>query len=132
MNFWLDFFIATLAAVLQGLGIGSSGTVVIYLTVWAGKEQIFAQGVNLIFFIFSALAALIFHIRKRRIYWSALLCLAFFGILGSAVGALLLKLFDPDLVRKIFGGMLVISGLLGLFGRSDKKSQRHLDTPRAP
>ena len=132
MNFGLDFFIATLAAVLQGLGIGSSGTLVIYLTVWAGREQIFAQGVNLIFFIFSALAALIFHVRKRKIYWSALLCLAFFGILGSAVGALLLKLFDPDLVRKIFGGMLVISGLLGLFGRSDKKSQRHLDTPRAP
>ena len=132
MNFWLDFFIATLAAVLQGLGIGSSGTLVIYLTMWAGREQIFAQGVNLIFFIFSALAALIFHVRKRKIYWSALLCLTLFGILGSAVGALLLKLFDPDLVRKIFGGMLVISGLLGLFGRSDKKSQRHLDTPRAP
>ena len=132
MNFWLDFFIATLAAVLQGLGIGSSGTLVIYLTMWAGREQIFAQGVNLIFFIFSALAALIFHVRKRKIYWNALLCLTLFGILGSAVGALLLKLFDPDLVRKIFGGMLVISGLLGLFGRSDKKSQRHLDTPRAP
>lgn len=132
MNFWLDFFIATLAAVLQGLGIGSSGTLVIYLTVWAGWEQVTAQGVNLIFFIFSAVAALFFHIRKRKIYWGVLFCLTLFGVFGAVAGSLLLNVFDPDLVRKIFGGMLVISGLLGLFGRSDKKSQRHLDTPRAP
>ncbi len=122
MNFWLDFIVSTIAAVLQGLGIGSSGTLVIYLTMWAGWEQVTAQGVNLIFFIFSAVAALFFHIRKRKIYWGVLLYLTLFGVLGAAVGSLLLNVFDPDLVRKIFGGMLVISGLLGLFGRSDKKT----------
>lgn len=128
MNFWLDFIVSTLAAVLQGLGIGSSGTLVIYLTMWAGWEQVTAQGVNLIFFIFSAVAALFFHIRKRKIYWGVLLCLTLFGVLGAVAGSLLLNVFDPDLVRKIFGGMLVISGLLGLFGRSRKKSEPTLTT----
>lgn len=128
MNFWLDFIVSTLAAVLQGLGIGSSGTLVIYLTMWAGWEQVTAQRVNLIFFIFSAVAALFFHIRKRKIYWGVLLCLTLFGVLGAVAGSLLLNVFDPDLVRKIFGGMLVISGLLGLFGRSGKKVNATLTT----
>ncbi len=121
MNFWLDFFVATLAAVLQGLGIGSSGTLVIYLTVWAGWEQVTAQGTNLIFFIFSAVAALLFHVKRQKIYWGILLCLTLFGVLGAVVGSLLLNVFDPDLVRKIFGGMLVISGLLGLFKKEEER-----------
>lgn len=111
----LDFAVATVAATLQGLGIGSSGTLVIYLTLWAGREQVTSQGINLIFFIFSAVAALFFHVKRRKLYWGILLCLTLFGAVGAAAGALLLNAFDPSLLRKIFGGMLVISGLLTLF-----------------
>ena len=118
----LDFAVATIAATLQGLGIGSSGTLVIYLTLWAGREQVTSQGINLIFFIFSAVAALFFHVKRRKIYWGVLLCLTLFGAVGAASGALLLNAFDPAILRKIFGGMLVISGLLSLFKR--KKTVR--------
>lgn len=121
MPYFLDFIMATLAAVLQGLGVGSGGTLVIYLTMWAGREQVSSQGINLIFFIFSAVTALLFHVRKRKIYYGALLCITLFGTIGATVGALLLNLFDPALVRKIFGGMLVLSGLLALFGKKSQK-----------
>ncbi len=120
----LDLAVATLSAILQGLGVGSSGTLVIYLTLLAGHEQVSAQGINLIFFIFSAVAALLFHIKKRKIYYGAILCLTAFGIVGAVIGALLLNLFEPELLRKIFGGMLVISGLLALFGKRKNKSEK--------
>ena len=81
-----------------------------------------SQGINLIFFIFSAVAALFFHVKRRKIYWGVLLCLTLFGAVGAASGALLLNAFDPAILRKIFGGMLVISGLLSLFKR--KKTVR--------
>ncbi len=118
MPYIVDFIMATLAAALQGLGVGSGGTLVIYLTNWAGREQVSSQGINLVFFIFSAVTALLFHVKKRKIYYGALLCITLFGILGATVGALLLNVFDPSLVRKIFGGMLVASGILALFGKS--------------
>lgn len=120
----LDFAVATVAATLQGLGVGSSGTLVIYLTLWAGHEQVTSQGINLIFFIFSAAAALFFHVKRRKIYWGVLLCLTIFGAVGAVAGALLLSAFDPSFLRKIFGMMLVVSGLLTLLKKKDPARQQ--------
>ena len=119
----LDFAVATIAAALQGLGIGSSGTLVIYLTTWAGRDQVVSQGINLIFFIFSAVAAMFFHVKRRKIYWGVLLCLTLFGAVGAAAGALLLNAFDPFFLRKIFGAMLVVSGLLNLLKKKKTQNQ---------
>ncbi len=124
----LDFIISTASATLQGLGIGSSGTLVIYLTLLRDMEQTRAQGINLIFFIFSAMAALLFHAGKRKIFYGTLAVLTLFGTVGAITGALILNVMDPLLIRKIFGGMLTLSGLLALFGKkktfSDKFSKK--------
>ncbi len=102
------------AALLSGLGIGSGGLLVIYLTLAENYEQITAQGLNLLFFLFSSGAAMLFHVTKRKINYSTVLFLVIFALFGVLIGTLLLKRLGGEAVRRVFGIMLVFSGIVTL------------------
>ena len=123
----LDMLAAFLSAALAGLGVGSGGLLVIYLTLIAGIDQHMAQGINLLFFLFSGGAALAIHLSHRRLCPGAILLLTVFGIGGSFLGASLARLLPPLLLRRLFGGMLVFSGLLTLYRatKAKTKAPRH-------
>ena len=111
----LDVIASLLAAALSGLGVGSGGLLVIYLTLVAGVDQYTAQGINLLFFLFSGSAALAVHSGQRKLYPGAILLMTVFGILGSFLGAAWAKTLPPVLLRRLFGGMLAFSGTLTLY-----------------
>ncbi len=106
-----------LIAVLSGLGVGSGGLLVIYLTLVEKVPQLTAQGTNLIFFILASLSSLIFNLSKRRIPFGAVAIMAVLGICGSLVGTRLATLFSPEILKKIFGFMLVGSGIYSLVAK---------------
>ena len=108
---------AFLSAVLSGLGIGSAGIFVLYLTLIAGYAQPEAQALNLLFFLLSAGAALLLHIRERRIPVRVVLFLVVCAIPGALIGSYLARVLDAGLLRKLFGGMLVVTGLPSLLSR---------------
>jgi len=95
---------AFLVAVLSGLGVGSGGLFVIWLTLMGvGATQ--ARGMNLLFFVFSASAAFLFHLKnKRNIDLVLVLYLAAFALLGTFVGGYLGKAIESGLLKRIFGG----------------------------
>ena len=109
---------AFLSAILSGLGVGSAGIFVLYLTLIAGFPQPEAQALNLLFFLLSAGAALLLHIRERRIPLRVVLFLAACAVPGALVGSYLVRVLDPALIRKLFGGMLVVTGLPVLLGKA--------------
>ena len=74
---------AFLSAILSGLGIGSAGIFVLYLTLIAEFSQPEAQALNLLFFLLSAGAALLLHIRERRIPTRVVLFLVVCAIPGA-------------------------------------------------
>ena len=111
----LDFFIGLSVAVLSGLGIGGGGLLVIWLVLFCGTEQLAAQGINLLWFLFSSGAALIIHLIKRRLNFKLIGFLVIFGSIGALLGSLLAKNTDPGLIRSVFGVLLVLSGTLALF-----------------
>lgn len=111
----IDFFVSLGAASLAGLGVGGGGLLVIYLVLIKNYEQLMSQGINLIFFIFSSVSAMLVHIRKRKIPYMLVLVISAFGILGAVLGSMLAKKIDSTLVRMIFGFLLVISGGIALF-----------------
>lgn len=124
--FIADILASFLAAALSGLGVGSGGLLVIYLTLVAGLDQHAAQGINLLFFLFSGGAALAVHSGSRKLYPTAILILAAFGIVGSFLGTALARALSPNILRRIFGGMLVLSGMLTLQRVKKKKENRRL------
>lgn len=117
---------AFLSAILSGLGVGSAGIFVLYLTLIAGFPQPEAQALNLLFFLLSAGAALLLHIRERRIPLRVVLFLAACAVPGALIGSYLVRVLDPTLIRKLFGGMLVVTGLPVLLGKAKTpRRQKH-------
>lgn len=101
-------------AVLSGMGVGGGGLFVIFLVLLTDLPQLSIQGMNLLFFMAASGSALLIHLSRRHILGMAVLCLALFGIVGSLLGTLLSARIPQDLLRKIFGVMLVITGILSL------------------
>ena len=114
-------FTAALIALLSGLGIGSGGLLVIWLTMIGGIDAETARGLNLLFFVFSASAALIVHLLKGRVRFRLVLFLSLVACIGTLLGTYIGSLIDPLLLKRIFGGMLVISGAYTLIGSLKNK-----------
>lgn len=120
-----DILVGFIVAVLSGLGVGSSGLLVVYLTAVHKLQQQEAQGVNLLFFIVAASFSLLVHRRKRKIHYGILLLLIASGILGALLGSHVAGTTAPAIVRTCFGALLVVSGavtLLQSFCRGKKHS----------
>ena len=111
---WLHGLAATVIAALSGMGVGGGGLLVIYLAFATELPQLSVQGINLLFFLFSAGSALLIHVRRRTILWKTVALLVAFGLGGVLLGTHLTELVDESLLRKIFGVLLVISGILSL------------------
>ena len=113
---------AFLAAILSGLGVGSAGLFVLYLTLIAGYSQPEAQALNLLFFLLSAGAALLLHIRARRIPWRVVVFLIACAVPGALAGSYLVRILDASVIRKLFGGMLIVTGLPALLTKGERKT----------
>lgn len=123
----IDAAAAFAVSVLCGLGVGGGGLFVIYLTLCRSVGQLDAQGINLAFFICSASASLLLHFRKRRLPIKRIAILGGAGAIGSLGGVFLAHALSPAAVRAAFGVMLIVSGLLVLFGT--KKRNKKTPSP---
>ena len=107
MNAWWAAALAgAVCGLLSGLGIGGGTLLMVWMTGVAALPQQTAQGINLLYFLPSAACALFFHIRNRLIRWDIVLPAA----LGGCVTGL-----DVSLLRRLFGGFLLLTGLRELF-----------------
>ncbi len=109
-----SFFIA----LLSGMGVGGGGLFVVFLNIFTDTPQLTAQGINLLFFLFSSGSAVCIHLTRRVIYTSAVITMIIFGLFGGLFGSLLSSRIPQTLLRKIFGAMLVASGILSLKQKS--------------
>ena len=118
----LTILIVFVIAALSGMGVGGGGLFVIYLSLFTATPQLMAQGINLLFFLLCAGSSLLFHLQKRKIYFVAVAIMAGAGIVGSLLGSTVAAQIDESILRKIFGVMLVISGIITLKRSTSKTS----------
>ena len=124
---FIDIIASFIIALLSGMGIGSGGLFVIYLSFVADTPQLAAQGANLLFFLFSSGSALLFHIKKRNILWGAVVFMSVIGILGAIFGSFIAGVLPVGVLRKLFGLMLVVSGTVTLL---KKKKTKNINPPK--
>lgn len=110
------------AGIISGMGIGGGTILIPSLIFLLGLDQHQAQGINLIYFIPTAVVALITHTKNKNVLWQTAKPLAICGLAGAAAGSLLAVSLDADLLRKIFGGFLFFMGLSEIFKK--KKHER--------
>lgn len=116
----LDFFVAVLTAALAATGVGGGGLYLIYLTLVRDVPQLTAQGINLAFFIASALSSLLLHRKKRSFDCKLVLLSGAFGAAGSLLGAFVAEMLSTELLSKIFGALLIFCGIRALFAKVKK------------
>lgn len=109
-----DIAVALLIGVLAGLGVGSGGLLIVYLTAVDGMNQLTAQGTNLAFFAFALGAALLVHLRKKELSLPVLGFLVIFGALGAFLGSLVARGVDTDFLRIALGMLLLVMGAVSL------------------
>ncbi len=112
---FVDIIAGVLFGILAGMGVGGGGLLVIYLTMFDGVEQRDAQGVNLFFFIFASAASMIYHINKRKINLPFVLLCSISGCIFAVLGSLAAAAVEPDILRSVFGGMLIAAGSFSLW-----------------
>jgi len=106
-----------LIAILSGLGVGSGGLFVIWLTMFEGVAAQDARGLNLLFFVFSAGAALVFHILRKRLRYRLVIFMAIFACIGTLAGSYIGARISSEYLRKFLGAMLAVSGVYTLVTR---------------
>jgi len=107
--------------VLSGFGIGGGSLLMVWMTAVLALPQRTAQAVNLLFFLPTAGASLVFHIRGRQIVWRAAVPAMLAGTAAAAAAALLASSLGSGLLRKIFGGFLLLVGACELLRRGPKR-----------
>lgn len=116
-----EYVISSAAGFLAGtagaMGLGGGSILLLYLTLFANVEQLRAQGINLIFFIPCALAALWLHHREGRVEWRIVLPSAVYGIIGAAAGYWLGGFIGGEWLGKVFGVFLLALGARELLHR---------------
>ena len=126
----MQFFTALgafLSGVVGSMGFGSGTVLIILLTVFLSLEQKTAQGINLVFFIPCAIYSIIFYLRKKLIKKEFVLPLVIPGLLRAAAGYFILSFLSPDILKKLFGALLIaialkqlISAVFKRFGKTDE------------
>ena len=114
MNSAADLMAGAVIALLSGMGVGSAGLLVVWLTMTGSVSQPVAQALNLYFFMFSSAASLPVHLRRRKIFPTAAALMIVAGTAGAVAGSVLSAHVDHSILRRLFGGMLVFCGTASL------------------
>ena len=118
MSGWPAALLAGAAAgVLSGFGVGGGTLLLVYMTAFAGLDQHLAQGINLLYFLPAGLMALPAHLKNGYVEKKALLPAIGAGLACAAGAAWAATALEVELLRKLFGGFLILVGLSELPGR---------------
>ena len=121
MSWLIALAAGTVTGILSAFGIGGGSLLLIYLTAFAGMSQHQAQGINLLYFLPAAAAALPAHKKNGLLDRKTILPAILAGLAAAAATAFLSNSLDTRLLKKLFGVFLLYIGLRELF-RRDKKS----------
>ena len=100
-----------ICGVLSGMGIGGGTLLMVWLTAVAQISQDEAQGINLLYFLPTAIVSLYFHWKNKLLKLKVILPAALSGVVTAGLVSWLAGNLDMTLLRKSFGGFLIFAGV---------------------
>ena len=130
MRDWiLPLIVGAATGVLSGFGVGGGTLLLVYMTAFAGVEQRLAQGINLLYFIACAPAALWSHVKNGLVERPAVLWCTLAGLPVSVAAAFLASWINVDLLRRAFGVLLLYIGVRELRAGRKKGTETQEKAP---
>ena len=105
---------------LSGLGVGGGSLLMLWLTLVVGMEYSTARTLNLLFFLPSAIIATLFRWKQSKLPWKKILTAAVAGCLCAGVFAWVGGHMDTSILKKMFGVLLLFTGVKELLYRPRK------------
>lgn len=113
--------VGTALGFLAGLGVGGGSLLILWLTLVLGMEHPQARIINLLFFIPSALIASLFRWKQGKLDLKAVLPAILAGCAAAALGSWLSIRIELFWIKKLFGGLLLITGTRELLYKPKKR-----------
>ena len=123
MTDWLLPFLCGLgASVISAWGVGGGTLLLLVMTLFLDVDQRTAQGINLLFFLPTALSALLCHARSGYLDKPTLKAAIPWAVAVALIGAWIATNLDVEVLRKPFGIYLLLSGVSLLWPDSKKRT----------
>ena len=119
-SFPISLVVGTGLGFLSGLGVGGGSLLMLWLTLILGMSQEEARILNLLFFLPAAVIACLFRWKQGTLDLRKLIPAIVSGAIAAAVFSLLGQVLDTGLLKKLFGGLLLFTGIRELFYRPRK------------
>ena len=104
----LQILIGMLSGIFSGIGMGGGTILIFLLTTFAGLEQHIAQATNLIYFVPTAISAIIVNYKNKNIDTKLAVFISICGAIGAVIGAKISVNTDVQKLKKLFGIFLAI------------------------
>ena len=110
-----EIIFGILSGTIAALGMGGGTILIMLLNFFTGLQQHLIQGVNLIFFIPTAIVAIIYDIKNKIVDYKISKILIISGIIGAVIGANISFKIDNSDLKKYFGYFLLIIAIIELY-----------------
>ena len=117
---FLTLPVAVILGFLAGLGVGGGSLLMVWLTAIVSMEYPQARVINLIFFLPTALIASLFHHKQGTLNIKKILPAIVLGCIAAGFFSFIGNNINTELLKKCFGGLLLLTGLRELFYRPQK------------
>lgn len=115
MNTVISLIAGGLSGLIGAMGMGGGAVLIIYLTVFKNTKRFKAQGINLLFFIPIAIAAVIIYAKNKVIEWKTVIIMGISGLLGAVLGIFAADALGTRFISKLFGAALILLGAKEIF-----------------
>ena len=88
--------------------MGGGTILILLLSIFIGIDQHIAQATNLVYFIPTAIGAIIIGIKNKNVQWKSALPIIIAGMIGAAISASVSTHINVQVLRKLFGSFLLI------------------------
>ena len=110
-DYLLPFLCGLGASVISAWGVGGGTLLLLVMTLFLGVDQRTAQGINLLFFLPTAISALICHGKNGYLDKPTLKAAIPVALAAALLGAFAATAVDVELLRRPFGVYLLLSGV---------------------
>ena len=103
----VEVLIGMISGMITAIGLGGGTVLILLLTLGLEVTQRVAQATNLLFFVPTAVTAIILNLREKNIELKIGINLIFFGVIGAIFGSILANGINVGNLRKLFGFFLL-------------------------
>ena len=103
--------------VIGGMGMGGGTLTIPLLTIFCSLTQHEAQAINLVAFIPMAIISLVIHIKNKRVKKDGIVWILVPAAITSLGGSFAAQALDGEILKRIFGGFLLILSVIQFFAK---------------